>query len=35
MNLAMDQLKSSGTTTAAATGGFDWMAAFEKINKAK
>jgi hypothetical protein len=35
MNLAADQLKSSGTTTTSVTGGFNWMEAFEKVNKAK
>jgi hypothetical protein len=32
VNLAAEQFKSSVTTT---TGGFDWMGAFEKLNKAK
>jgi hypothetical protein len=32
INLAADQFKSAATTT---TGGFDWMGAFEKLNKSK
>ena len=35
INLAADQLKSSATTTTSVTGGFNWMEAFEKVNKAK
>lgn len=35
LNLAADQLKSLVSTTTSTTGGFNWMEAFERANKAK